>query len=89
MGLKDQKFSRKYAPHVPPGGFGPDLQPFAAAALELQEKRISADYDPSIWVRSSDAVLAVNTARTALRRFEAASALSREAFLTLLLFQPR
>lgn len=57
--------------------------------LELQRKRHSADYDPSIRVKSSDAQLAVQAARNALSRFNAAGALERESFLSLLLFNPR
>jgi len=40
-------------------------------------------------VRTANAVLAVETAHGCLDRFKRASATSREAFLTLLLFQPR
>src|SRR5205085_11520225 len=51
----------KYAPHAPPNGFGPNIIAFAAAVLELQQKRYAADYDPMIRVKASDAVLAVGT----------------------------
>jgi len=37
----------------------------------------------------SDAVLAVNTARTALVRLSSASAMKRKAFLSLVVFSPR
>jgi hypothetical protein len=47
----------KYVPHTPPGGFGAEIQAFAQGTLELQEKRHSADYDPSIRFNTSDAVL--------------------------------
>jgi hypothetical protein len=87
--VKNAQILLKYRPYLPAGGFGPDLRAFAVALLELQEKRHSADYDPSIRVRSSDAVGAINTAKTALMHFRAASADAREGFLTLLLFQPR
>jgi len=87
--VKNAQASVKYRPYVPPDGFGPDIQAFAVAVLELQEKRHSADYDPSIRIQSSDAALAINTARTALMHFEAASLAARDAFLSLLLFQPR
>jgi len=79
----------KYIPHAPPGGFGTEIQAFAQGTLELQEKRHSADYDPSIRFNTSDAVLVIDVARTALAQFDSASAESREAFLGLLLFQPR
>jgi hypothetical protein len=83
------KPSPKYVRYVPPAGFGPDIQLYGIAALELQERRHAADYDPSIRLRTADAVLAVNTARTALERFAKAAADRRKAFLALLLFRPR
>jgi uncharacterized protein (UPF0332 family) len=87
--VKNPRLSPRYTPHAPLGGFGSDIQAFAATVLDLQEKRHAADYDPSIRIKSSDALLVVNAARTALRRFEAASVDAQEAFLSLLLFQPR
>jgi hypothetical protein len=79
----------KYAPYVPAGGFGSNISAFADAVVDLQEKRHSADYDPLIRVRTSDAALAVSTARAAIQRFGGAPAVQREAFLSLLLFPPR
>jgi hypothetical protein len=79
----------KLALHVPQGKFGRDIQQFAGLILELQRKRHSADYDPSIRVKTSDALLAARAARNALARFNAASAVERESFLSLLLFKPR
>ncbi len=87
--VKKPILAAKYAPHAPSNGFGANIVAFAAAVLELQEKRHAADYDPMIRVKSSDAVLAVRTARAALRRFNGASSTRRKAFLSLLLFQPR
>src|ERR1700694_340759 len=87
--VKKPQLTDKYARHAPAAGFGPDIQAFAAAILELQEKRHSADYDPSIRVKTSDAILAISAARSALTRFHAADAAGREAFLGLLLFRPR
>ena len=84
-----QQPTARYVPHLPDGSFGPNISAFAAAALELQEKRHSADYDPLIRVKTSDARLAIGTARAALQRFNSATASEREAFLTLLLFAPR
>lgn len=79
----------KWAPHAPANGFGNNLAAFAAGLLELQDKRHEADYDPSVRVKTADALSAVRTARSAIRRFEKASQNRRKAFLTLLLFQPR
>lgn len=86
---KKPNLSLKYRSYVPSNGFGPNITAFALAALELREKRHAADFDPMIRIRSSDAKLAVNTARAALARFEKASATRRRAFLSLLLFPPR
>jgi hypothetical protein len=80
---------RKLASHAPAGGFGNNIRAFAAAVLELQAKRHTADYDPTILFKTSDAAYAIRIARTAVRRFEKARADRREAFLALLLFQPR
>jgi hypothetical protein len=87
--VKKSTLTAKYAPHAPSNGFGPNIVAFSAAVLELQEKRHAADYDPMIRVKSSDAILAVRTARAALSRFKKASSTRRKAFLSLLLFQPR
>jgi hypothetical protein len=80
---------KKLMPHIPPNGFGPNIVAFAAAVVELQEKRNAADYDPMIRVKTSDALLAIRTARAAVSRFGRASAARKHAFLALLLFAPR
>lgn len=85
---KKQTPSAKYRKYVPTG-LGPNLQAFASALLELQEKRHDADYDPLIRMKASDARLVIATAKSAVRRFDKASAVNRRAFLTLLLFPPR
>ena len=87
--VQKQTLPAKYMPFAPKTGFGPNIRAFAAAMLELQEKRLDADYDPAIRVKSSDALLAVGTARSALNRFRKASASRRKALLSLLLFHPR
>jgi len=79
----------RYSDYEPPGGFGPDLQFFADAVVDLQEKRHLADYDPLFRVTKSDAILAVEKGRAALARFSAASRIPRRAFLCLVLFSPR
>jgi hypothetical protein len=83
------KLSGRLTQYIPAGGFDVDIRSYAQALLELQEKRFDADYNPSIRVRSSDARLAIGTARDALRRLQAAHPSSREAFLGLLLFKVR
>ena len=81
--------SSRFKPYAPSAGFGSNITAFAAAVVELQEKRHSADYDVMIRVNRSDAALAIATARAALKRFGKASRTRRLAFLSLLLFQPR
>jgi hypothetical protein len=65
------------------------MKEFAAGVLDLQERRHGADYDPSVRLGRSDAVLAVETARAALSRLQKADKESRDIFLTLLIFPPR
>jgi hypothetical protein len=79
----------RYRPYEPEGGFKPDLKAFAATVVELLQSRQEADYDPLVRLKRSDAVLAVSTARSTLRRFNTSSAAGRTAFLALLLFPPR
>lgn len=79
----------KYLPYFPIGGLGSNIQAFATAAIELQEKRHLADYHPQPRFKTSDAKLAVSTARSAVRRFEAADEQHRKAFLTLLICPSR
>jgi hypothetical protein len=81
--------SNKFKPHAPGNGFGPNITAFAAAVVELQEKRHAADYDVMIRTNKSDATLAISTAKAALRRFNRASKARRVAFLSVLLFPPR
>lgn len=87
--VKKPALPAKYARFAPSAGFGRSIAEFATAVLELQEKRHSADYDPMIRVKTSDAQLAINTARVALDRFSNADPQARETFLSLLLFSPR
>jgi hypothetical protein len=79
----------KYAAHLPHNGFEPNIATFAAAFVDLQEKRHGADYDPLIRVKLSDAQLAIKTARAAVARFGRASRTRQKMFLSLLLFPPR
>jgi hypothetical protein len=87
--VRKPNLSAKYAGHQPRTGFGPNIAAFGAAFIELQEKRHSADYDPMIRVKISDAQLAIKTARAAIVRFENANRTRRKAFFSLLLFPPR
>ncbi len=87
--IRKSKLPAKYDPHIPKSGIGPNIPAFAAALLDLQEKRYAADYDPLIRVSLSDAQLAIRTAKAAINRFNKASAPRKKAFLSLLLFPPR
>lgn len=79
----------KYLPYIPLGGFDSNIRAFSTAAIELQEKRHLADYNPQPRFKTSDVKLAVSTARSAVRRFLAADEEDRKAFLTLLICPPR
>ena len=87
--VKKPNLPARYARYVPASGFGRNIPAFAAAFVELQEKRHSADYDPLLRIRMADALLAIKTARTAVKRFAKAGARRRKTFLTMLLFPPR
>ena len=87
--VQKPNLSNKFKPHAPTNGFGPNITAFAAAVVELQEKRHAADYDVMIRMNKSDAVLAISTARAALRRFNKTSKARRLAYLSVLLFPPR
>jgi hypothetical protein len=89
LDLQKQTLPRSLVRHAPPGGFGADLAAYSEVVVELQEKRLSADYDPLKRYRSSDAVTSVVTARNGLTRFKNATETEREAFLALLVFKPR
>lgn len=84
-----EQLSEKYAPYVRGGNFGTSIREFAALILQLKEKRTSADYDPSHWVKIADAKTAISAARSAIEQFQIAPALNKKVFLTLLLFPPR
>ncbi len=87
--VKKPKLPQKYEPYVPSNGFESNMREFAVLVLQLKEKRNSADYDPSHWVKIADARQAIENARAAIQRFGKASAARRKAFLTLLAFNPR
>jgi hypothetical protein len=81
--------AKRYLAYLPPTGFGPDIQVFARAALELQEARHGADYDPLLSFTSWDAKVAVEAARTAVGCFAGSGRERKKIFLTLLLCPPR
>ena len=79
----------RYGPYAPSAGFGIDIQAFAAATVSLQDKRHRADYNPQPRFTTSDARVAVLTARSAMQRFFRAETELRKMFLTCLLCPPR
>jgi hypothetical protein len=87
--VQSRRSTSRVALYAPAGGFSPDIQAFAATALELQLKRNTADYDPLPRYRRLDALFAIRAARGALSRFKSASSPQQEAFLALLTFKPR
>jgi hypothetical protein len=89
LDIKKQTMPRSLARHAPPTGFGPNLTAYSEVVVDLQEKRIAADYDPLIRYRRADAVTAVIAAQNALARFDNTTDAEREAFLALLVFKPR
>lgn len=88
MEVKKQKLSAKYHLYAPTG-FAREVKSFAGSVIELQEKRHSADYDPSATFNVRRTALMLDEARQAIGRFANASADQRRAFLLLLLFPPR
>ena len=86
---KRQAPSARCAAYLPPNGLGPFIQAFAAAVIDLQEKRHTADYNPQPRFKTVDAKLAIGAARSAIGRFKRANQENRKAFLTLLLCPPR
>jgi uncharacterized protein (UPF0332 family) len=87
--VRKQTPPSKYAAYLPAGGFDQNVQIFAAAAVDLQEKRHNADYNPQQRYTTFDAKLAIETARNAVLSFQRANLELRKAFLTLLLCPPR
>jgi hypothetical protein len=87
--VQKQSLPEKYRQYAPQAGFGAEIKALATAVVELQEKRHTADYDPMIQVKQSDAILLTRTARAALQCFQDAGTDQRDTFLTLLLFERR
>ncbi len=70
-------------------GFSPAMQEFAVAAMDLQQRRYRADYDPLPRFGVSDAKLAIGAGREAVAAFQSAPESERKLFLTLLVCPPR
>ena len=78
-----------YTAFVPQSGLGRDFSDFALALIGLQEDRHEADYDPMVRLQASDALVAIDSGRAAIKAFNGLPAETRRTFLTLLLFPPR
>ncbi len=76
-----------YSP-PPPSYFG-RIAVFARLVPGLQEERHRADYHPIVRFDKARTLQAISTALDAIEHFEAASIEQRQAFLMLLLFEPR
>jgi hypothetical protein len=74
---------------TPVPGFDGHIKGFAAIAIELQERRHAAEYDPLPRFKSSDAKGVVDLGRNAVHRFPQADQEHRRMFLTMLLCPPR
>lgn len=81
--------STKYIPYFPAGGFDGYVRLFSSGVIELQEKRYRADYNPQARFRTSEAKLAIGTARSAIDCLRAAGDEHRKVFVTLLICPPR
>lgn len=65
------------------------IRKLAAAVVELQEKRHSADYDPLFAARMSDATAAITTARAALLILSSMNAEDKKTLIALIVFRVR
>jgi hypothetical protein len=79
----------KSFPHAPSVDFFGPLVEFATNVAELQEKRHTADYDPSFDMEPDEVKIWIDTARRAVSLFQSATERQRVTFLTLLLFNLR
>jgi len=86
---RKQKPAARYTHFIPDGGFSSDIHIFATGAMELQDSRHRADYDPQSQFDRREARAAIQTARSAIEHFRAAPEDDRILFLTLLLSPPR
>ena len=79
----------RFSAYLPRNGSGENIQAFATAAVDLQERRHTADYNPQSRFKASEVELAIGLAESAVRRFQRANASRRKIFLTLLICPPR
>ena len=87
--LQKSSLPPRIAGVAPSTGFGVDFAVYAAAVVDLQEKRHTADYDPLAKFALVDAKFVVRTANAAVASFGATSFGERLAFASLLVFRGR
>ena len=68
---------------------GGKIAEFARVAINLQELRQFADYDPSHHFTPDEAKVAISEAQEAIKWFREGTTEQQETFLTLLLFKAR
>lgn len=69
--------------------FGAEIQNFIRSAHELQERRLAADYDPSLRLTPSDVQLNIFKAENAISALNAAPSAMRRDFLASIVFPAR
>lgn len=87
--LQKSSLPPRIAGVAPAAGFGADFSVYAAAVVDLQEKRHTADYDPLAKFALVAAKLAVRTAEAAVASFVATTVGERLVFASLLAFRGR
>lgn len=84
-----QERTAKYRKYLSKSGFEPKIRDFSNTLLRLQSLRHEADYDPSQYFSTVDALFAIYLAESAIKEFSLASTEGKKLFLALLLFPPR
>ena len=69
--------------------FPPEIREFAQVFVEMQEKRIAADYDPSSYFAEIDVLADIENVEKVIRAFHTAPTKHRRAFAALILFKTR
>jgi len=69
--------------------FPQEVEDFANAFVQMQEKRHNADYDPHVRFAKSEVLADIALVEQAIAGFEAADAKDRRAFCAYVLFRRR
>lgn len=70
-------------------GFGVDIQDFANAFANLQERRHAADYDPHFKLTKSEVLSDIELAADVIERFESMPISEKRGFAAQVLFKSR